>query len=92
MTGNDTNTKGTAMNNPIQRQIVDVLILKDENGRTSFLKGRRFARLRKEILACGGGETITALVESGYVGFLCDFNDGSVDLVPLDALSPELFA
>lgn len=46
------------------------IYLKHEDGAMHSLSGRRYAKLRKEILAGRGGPEVTALVEAGYEGFL----------------------
>ena len=52
------------------------LYLRHSNGATHTLSGARLKKLRKEILAGRGGAEVTALVESGYSGFLgLDGND-----------------
>ena len=47
-----------------------VLFLRHESGATHALRGPRLAKLRREILAGRGGAEVTALVMSGYEGFL----------------------
>lgn len=46
------------------------LYLRTRSGATHEYSERRTAKLRKEILAGHGGPEVTALVESGYIGFL----------------------
>lgn len=62
--------------------------LRHESGATHELKGARFKKLRKEILAGRGGPEVTDLVSSGYVGFMAD--DGNE--YGLEDISPETFA
>lgn len=57
------------------------LYLQHESGAMHELTGRRLKRLQREILAGRGGVEVTALVTSGYRGFLAasgevhDFED-----------------
>jgi hypothetical protein len=57
------------------------LYLSRRDGATHELTGRRLKKLQREILAGRGGVEVTALVASGYVGFLAragevhDFED-----------------
>lgn len=64
------------------------LYLKHESGAMHQLSGKRYAKLRREILAGRGGVEVVSLVTAGYVGFLAD--DGEVhDFEALnDALTP----
>jgi hypothetical protein len=54
----------------------NALYLKNSSGANHALAGRRYARLRKEILAGRGGPEVTSLVASGYTGFVG--SDGEV--------------
>lgn len=47
-----------------------ILYLRHKSGATHEYKGRRCAKLFKEIRAGRGGVETTALVENGYTGFL----------------------
>ena len=57
------------------------LYLSHQNSANHELTGRRLKKLQREILAGRGGVEVTALVSSGYVGFLAtsgevhDFED-----------------
>ncbi|HSX23400.1 MAG TPA: hypothetical protein VLE97_11555 [Gaiellaceae bacterium] len=47
-----------------------VLFLRHASGKTEMLGERKTAKLKKELAAGRGGREITALVLSGYTGFL----------------------
>lgn len=61
------------------------LYLQHSSGAMHALEGRRLKKLQKEIIAGRGGVEVTALVSSGYSGFLAstgeihDFVDLSVE-------------
>jgi hypothetical protein len=63
------------------------IYLKHEDGGNHEYGGKRFAKLRKEILAGGGNDIICDLLCSGYVGYIG--RDGDVEC--LDSL-PEHFS
>jgi hypothetical protein len=62
-----------------------MIYLKHQNGSIHALSGRAFKKLRTEILAGRGGPEVTALVLSGYYGFLSK----SGDVFDFEALTPE---
>lgn len=57
------------------------IYLQHQSGAMHAYEGRRLQKLQREILAGRGGVQVTALVSSGYVGFLArsgeihDFED-----------------
>lgn len=48
------------------------IYLKHREGAVHQLSGKRLAKLRRELAAGRGGPEVTALVLSGYEGFLGD--------------------
>ena len=59
------------------------LFVKSADGRMCMISGRRFKKLRSEILAGRGGVEVTALVAAGYEGFL----DNSGEISDFEALN-----
>lgn len=46
------------------------LYIKHKDGATHQLSGKRYAKLKREILAGRGGPEVVSLVMAGYEGFL----------------------
>lgn len=61
------------------------IYLQHSSGRMDNLTGRRFRRLRAEIVAGRGGPEVTNLVVSGYQGFL----SRSGEVLEFEALAQE---
>lgn len=72
-------------------KIASVLYLKNEDGKVFELKGAKFNKLRKELLAGRGGVEVCNLVESGYTGFVCSIGEDEVAEIALDNLDASYF-
>jgi hypothetical protein len=73
-------------------KIVDVMYLKNEDGKVFEFKGPKFNKLKKEIKAGRGGAEVCNLMESGYVSFVCAVGEEEVDAIGLEELNAGYFA